>query len=79
MSFRSASTRILISGLSVIGKRAEALNRFLQSYAQLSKVAAAYSARSEACKIWSERVNGLEARLAITSSRQSGHLHQRGS
>src|SRR4029077_2915001 len=52
-------------GLDVIGTRAEALNRFLQSYAQLSKLPPP-TRRVVALQNMVERVSGLEARLAIT-------------
>jgi len=52
-------------GLDVIGTRAEALNRFLQSYAQLSKLPPP-TRRAVALQNMVERVSGLEARLAIT-------------
>lgn len=52
-------------GLDVIGTRAEALNRFLQSYAQLSKLPPP-TRRVVGLQNMAERVRGLEARLAIT-------------
>lgn len=52
-------------GLDVIGTRAEALNRFLQSYAQLSKLPPP-TRRAVGLQNMAERVSGLEARLAIT-------------
>lgn len=51
-------------GLDVIGTRAEALNRFLQSYAQLSKLPPP-TRRTVNLKNMVERVIGLESRLAI--------------
>jgi nitrogen fixation/metabolism regulation signal transduction histidine kinase len=51
-------------GLDVIGTRAEALNRFLQSYAQLSK-SPPPTRRTVSLKNLAERVSGLEARLPI--------------
>jgi two-component system, NtrC family, nitrogen regulation sensor histidine kinase NtrY len=51
-------------GLSVIGSRAEALNRFLQSYAQLSKLPPP-TRRVVSLKNLVERVIGLEARVEI--------------
>ena len=58
-------------GLDVIGTRAEALNRFLQSYAQLSRLPAP-SRRPIALINLVERVSGLEARLPITLVRGQG-------
>lgn len=52
-------------GLDVIGTRAEALNRFLQSYAQLSKLPPP-TRRIVGLQNMAERVRGLEARLEIT-------------
>src|SRR5580765_743239 len=52
-------------GLDVIGTRAEALNRFLQSYAQLSKLPPP-TRRTVGLQNMIERVSGLEARLPIT-------------
>ena len=51
-------------GLDVIASRAEALNRFLQSYAQLSKLPPP-TRRVVGLRNLIERVAGLEARLAI--------------
>jgi two-component system nitrogen regulation sensor histidine kinase NtrY len=53
-------------GLDVIGTRAEALNRFLQSYAQLSKLPPP-TRRTVDLRNMVERVIGLEARLAIVA------------
>jgi nitrogen fixation/metabolism regulation signal transduction histidine kinase len=52
-------------GLDVIGTRAEALNRFLQSYTQLNKLPPP-ARRSIAARNLVERLIGLEARLPIT-------------
>ncbi len=51
-------------GLNVIGTRAEALNRFLQSYAQLSKLPPP-TRRVVSLKNLIERVIGLESRVDI--------------
>ncbi len=51
-------------GLTVIGTRAESLNRFMAAYAQLARLPQP-TARAVDVRAWIRRVTGLETRLAV--------------